>query len=137
MTEQEREDLLTLKLLMPEIKTSLNKILESQEVLTKLKIEVDDSKKFRQDFGSIVERIIDQRLNSIEFERALNEQIKKQAKEYLNQEEVRDDFTKKVDSRFKIMFKEIQLGMYLRLTAIVGSIATALAVIVLKGMLGK
>lgn len=137
MTEQEREDLLTLKLLMPEIKTSLNKILESQDVLTKLKIEGDDNKKFRQDFGSIVERIVAQRLNTVEFERSLNEQIKKQAKEYLNQEEVREDFTNKVDSRFNLKFREIQLGLYLKLTAIVGSIATTLAVIVLKGMVGK
>lgn len=137
MTEQEREDLLTLKLLMPEIKTSLNKILESQEVLTKLKIEVDDNKKFRAEFGTIVERIVTQRLNTIEFERALTGQIKDKAKEYLNQEEVRDDFTNKVDRRFDIKFKEIQLGLYLKLTAIVGSVATALAVAVLKGMVGK
>lgn len=136
MTEQEREDLLTLKLLMPEIKASLNKMIENQQVLTQIKLEADDSKRFRQNIDTIVERIISQRLNTVQFEQELNKQIEKITEQYLNKQNVRDDFTSKVKGIFTDEFKHIQLSLYFKLTAIVGSVATALVIFILKGVLG-
>lgn len=136
MTEQEKEDLVRLKMLVPEIQKSLTKILDNQEVLAQIKMEVEDNKNFRARFTSEVTELVAQRLNTVQFEKDLNAQIEKQTQLYLNRQDVRDDFVNKVKNIFQIEFKYIQLGLYLKLTAVVGAVATGLATFILKGVIG-
>lgn len=136
MTEDEKNRLIKVELILPEVQKSLNKILENQSVITELKLDAEANKKFRDNFSRDVSELIAQRLNTINFEQALNEQIEKQVMIIFNKPAVRGDLTQKIKEVFFHQFKQIQLSMYWKLTGVAATIATALATFVIKGMLG-
>ena len=125
-----------MELILPEVQKSMNKILENQEVLTELKLDAEANKKFRENFAKSVTELVAQRLNTVNFEQSLNEQIEKQVMIIFNKPAVRDDLTQKITNVFTHQFKQIQLSMYWKLTAVVGTFATVAATIVIKGLLG-
>lgn len=133
MTEQEREDLLTAKLMLVEVKKALSKMLENQEVLTELKLDADSNKKFRERFEEKVLALVTQRLNTIQFEADLNKQIQNQTKEYLNKKEVRKEFTADVKGIIEDEMAGLQLSLFWKITAFVGTVLMAIFGIVLKG----
>lgn len=133
MTEQEREDLLTAKLMLVEVKKALSKMLENQEVLTELRLDADSNKKFRERFEEKVLALVTQRLNTIQFEADLNKQIQNQTKEYLNKKEVRKEFTADVKGIIEDEMAGLQLSLFWKITAFVGTVLMAIFGIVLKG----
>ena len=134
MTEQEREELLTLKLIVPEIQKAMNKILENQEVVTELRLEAENNKQFRKAFEDKVLDLVSRRLNTIQFEASLNGQITKQVETYLTSKEARKDFSQEVNTILEDKLEKLQLSMFWRLTAFIGTIVTAVVLILVKGV---
>ena len=117
------------------IETQLTKIIEGVDSITPLKMEADEMKVFRREFDNKVRSIIAERLNTIQFEADVKETINTEVMAIFNKPEVRKDFEAKVQAIIRKELKEALLGMYIRLTLVVGGIATSLAVVVLKGLL--
>lgn len=136
VTDEERNKLIKLELVLPQIEKSMSKILENQEILTLLKIESDENKKFRDGYRDELAKLLDTRLNSTAFEQALNEQIEKQTEIYLNKDGIRKDLTNRIKEVFRIEFKNAQLWMYIKLTTVVGGIATTVATLLVQGVIG-
>lgn len=134
MTEQEREELLTLKLIVPEIQKAMGKILENQEVVTELRLEADNNKTFRKAFEDKVLDLVSRRLNTIQFEADLNVQIRKQVEIYLTSKDARKDFSEAVNELLDDRLEKLQLNMFWRLTAFIGTIVTAVVLILVKGV---
>ena len=136
VTDEERNKLIKLELVLPQIEKSMSKILENQEILTLLKIESDENKKFRDGYKDELAKLLDTRLNSTAFEQALNEQIEKQTEIYLNKDGIRKDLTNRIKEVFRVEFKNAQLWMYIKLTTVVGGIATTAATLLVQGVIG-
>jgi len=117
------------------IETQLTKIIEGVDSITPLKMEADEMKVFRREFDNKVRSIIAERLNTIQFEADVKETINTEVMAIFNKPDVRKDFEAKVQAIIRKELKEALLGMYIRLTLVVGGIATSLAVVVLKGLL--
>lgn len=113
----------------------MNKVVEGLDSLSILLVEADNNKKFRIDFESKVKNIIDDRLNTTKFDESIKRTIEKEVIAIFDKQEVRDDFTSKVQKIFKLEINSLMLGLYIKLSIIVGTIATTLATAILKGML--
>jgi hypothetical protein len=108
MSDEER--LLKLELALPQIKVSIEKILEAQDSLTALKIESQESKKFRDAFDSEVRRIVRQVLDTKDFDKAISLQIEEVVMVIFNKPEVRKDLGNTIDSRIDSKWKDRKLG---------------------------
>ena len=117
------------------IETQLSKVVDGVESVSTLKIEADEMKSFRRDFDTKVRGIVAERLNTVQFEADVKETINNEVMAIFNRPEVRNDFEAKVQSIIRKEMKEVLLGMYIKLSLVVGSIATSLAVIVMKGLI--
>jgi hypothetical protein len=108
MSDEER--LLKLELALPQIKVSIEKILEAQDSLTALKIESQESKKFRDAFDSEVRKIVRQVLDTKDFDKAISLQIEEVVMVIFNKPEVRKDLGNTIDSRIDSKWKDRKLG---------------------------
>lgn len=117
------------------IETQLSKVVDGVESVSTLKIEADEMKSFRRDFDNKVRGIVAERLNTVQFEADVKETINSEVMAIFNRPEVRNDFEAKVQSIIRKEMKDVLLGMYIKLSLVVGSIATSLAVIVMKGLI--
>ena len=117
------------------IETQLSKVVDGVESVSTLKIEADEMKSFRRDFDTKVRAIVAERLNTVQFEADVKETINSEVMAIFNRPEVRNDFEAKVQSIIRKEMKDVLLGMYIKLSLVVGSIATSLAVIVMKGLI--
>ena len=117
------------------IETQLSKIINGVESISPLKLEADEMKVFRKEFDTKVRAIVAERLNTVQFEADVKETINNEVMAIFNRPEIRNDFEFKVQAIIRKEMKDVLLGMYIRLTLVVGSIATSLAVIVMKGLI--
>jgi len=135
----DKERLLKLEILLPQIKDSLEKILETQESFTILKLESEKSKEFREKFDEEITKKVNTQLESRSFENDVRTLIENEVITIFNKEEIRNDFNKKVDSRIETKWKSIQLSFLtassLKIITIASSISIALTIAILKGFL--
>lgn len=130
----DRERLLKVELIMDEIRKSMEKILESQEYFTTLKIEIENSKVFRKDFDSNVRKIVEIIIASKNFEKEIDKQIEEKVLNIFNKPEVREDFDNKVKEIFKDEWKNIQLSFIFKVLAWVVPIVSSLVIGIVKGV---
>lgn len=139
MSESEKDRILRLELLLPQIKESLEKMLETQESFTLLKIESENSKEFRKKFDDEVRKIVKVVLDSRAFEQDIKNQIEEEVLAIFNQEKIRKDFDNKVDARIELKLNNNKLGYYNKTSAKIGAalsaVIIALVIAVLKAYL--
>jgi len=117
------------------IEEPLKKIASSLEVLPILESEASENKEFRGLFQSKVKEIVNDRLNTSQFDYAIKEKIDKEVMAIFDKKEVREDFDKKVKDIITQELKEVMLSIYVKITLIVSTIATGLVTFILKGLL--
>lgn len=139
MSESEKDRILRLELLLPQIKESLEKMLETQESFTLLKIESENSKEFRKKFDDEVRKIVKVILDSRAFEQDIKNQIEEEVLAIFNQEKIRKDFDNKVDARIELKLNSNKLGYYNKTSAKIGAalftIIVGILIAVLKAYL--
>jgi len=117
------------------VEEPLKKIASSLEVLPILEAEASENKEFRGIFQSKVKEIVNDRLNTSQFDYAIKKKIDEEVKNIFNQQEVRDDLTKKIKTVVEQELKNVMLSIYVKITLLVSTIATGLVTFILKGLL--
>ncbi len=133
------------------IETQLTRIVDSVESIYPLKLEAEEMKAFRREFDNKVRTIVAERLNTIQFEADVKDTINSEVIAIFNKPEIRNDFERKVQAiihnefkskhfedkvkdKLNTEMKSILLNMYIKLTAIVGTLATSLTYFILEKM---
>ena len=117
------------------VEEPLKKIASSLEVLPILEAEASENKEFRGIFQSKVKEIVNDRLNTSQFDYAIKKKIDEEVKNIFNQQEVRDDLTNKIKTVVEQELKNVMLSIYVKITLLVSTIATGLVTFILKGLL--
>lgn len=112
------------------LETRLDEIVKGLEVLPLLKEDVKNNKEFRD---SGVDQIIDNKLNSKQFDEATRKVIAEELKILLSSEETRTSFDGKVKGLIKGELKAVLLGVYIKISTIALTIASGVALAVIKG----
>lgn len=118
------------------LETHLIKVVEGLDSLKELQLKLDRLEKLEANFDVKVSTLISNRLNTIEFDKAIKDTIYKEVKIIFENKEVRENFQNQVKDIFKEEFKRLMLGVYIKITLVAGAIATTLASSIIQGFTG-
>lgn len=111
----------------------MSKVVDGLEAVVLLREDAKENKEFRKKFEDKAKEIVDERLNTTTFDNAIKTTVEQEIYSVFNKPEVREDFTKKVSAIVRSEFEQTLLKVYLKMTAIVATIALGVATVVAKG----
>lgn len=136
MTDSERERIIRIEAILPAIQNSMNKIMESQEAITVLKLSAEEHKIFIKNFEKEVVRIVKNELNTSMFHEEIDEQIDKRVEIIFNQQKTRTDFNDKVSEIIDEKLDKATSKLFKKIVIYI-AIATGTVILsVLKGVIG-
>jgi hypothetical protein len=126
--EELEKKIMRFEIILPQIKDSMQKILDTQESFSLLKLEKEHSQEFRKDFEQNVEKLFYRLLQEERFEKS----IEKYIENYLEKKSSQEVFNIQVNKIVEAKWKELQLGFFWKIVGVLGVVWGAIVTIMLR-----
>lgn len=111
----------------------MEKIVKGLESVSVLVKEAEENEAFRKSFDEKTKIIINEKLNTIEFDKDLKQTIQNEVKIILESKDSSTEFDNRVIEIVSKENKKILLGVYIKITAIITTIASGVLIAFFKG----
>lgn len=113
----------------------MKKIVDGLDAVSALKLEAQEAKKFRDEFEQKTQKLVDDKLNTIDYDKNLKKIIQAELATKLHDEKTSEEFTNKVEEIIKKNNKSLLLNIYLKVTAVIVTLIGVIITAYINGVM--